>query len=129
MNRGADSKTMMTEKKYKWYKVADSVLELNFEANNILEVETAGRRICLVRTAEGIAACGSKCPHAGGHLSDGFLDSQEAIVCPIHRYRFDLKTGRDLTGEGYYLKIYPVRQDETGIFVGIPEGGLLGWLK
>ena len=119
----------MTEKKYKWVKLAEGIHELDFGPNNLLETQAGGKRICLVRTQEGIAACGAKCPHAGGQLSEGFLDQKEALVCPIHRYRFDLKTGRDLTGEGYYLKIYPVKQDETGIFVGIPEGGMLGWLK
>lgn len=119
----------MREKKYKWVKLADGVLELDFGLNNLLETEAGGKRICLVKTTEGIAACGARCPHAGGRLCEGFLDIKEALVCPVHRYKFDLKTGRDLSGEGYYLKIYPVRQDETGIFVGIPEGGLLGWLK
>ena len=32
------------------------------------------------------------CPHAGGQLSKGWSEGGEA-VCPLHRYRFDLKTG------------------------------------
>lgn len=119
----------MKEKTIKWHKIAESSQQLDFESHPILEKEAGGKRICLVKTSGGIVACGSRCPHAGGHLSEGFLDTKEALVCPIHRYRFDLKTGRDLTGEGYYLKIYPIREDESGIYVGFPESGLLSWLK
>ena len=43
------------------------------------------------------------------------------VVCPLHRYRFNLQTGRDVTGEGYYLKIYPVEIPEEGVFIGIEE--------
>jgi nitrite reductase/ring-hydroxylating ferredoxin subunit len=32
------------------------------------------------------------CPHEGGQLSRGWLEGDE-VVCPLHGYRFDLKTG------------------------------------
>ena len=62
-------------------------------------------------------------------MSEGFLDKNENIVCPIHRYIFNFENGRDITGEGYYLKIYPVEVNEGGIFLGIEEGGFFSWLK
>jgi hypothetical protein len=34
-----------------------------------------------------------------------------------------------LSGEGYYLKIYPVEVKDSGIFLGIEDGGLFNWLK
>jgi nitrite reductase/ring-hydroxylating ferredoxin subunit len=119
----------MHDKKYKWYKIADVISELSFGDNNIMQVEAGGKHICLVKISGGISACASKCPHAGGILAEGFLDKDEALVCPVHRYRFNLKNGRDLTGEGYYLKIYPVELNDTGLFVGIPESGLFSWLR
>lgn len=119
----------MQEKKYKWYKIADTVSELQFQENNLLQLEAGGKRICMAKTINGIAACTAKCPHAGGNMSEGFLDKNGNIVCPIHRYAFNFNTGRDVTGEGYYLKIYPVVIRETGIFLGIEEGGLFSWLK
>jgi nitrite reductase/ring-hydroxylating ferredoxin subunit len=119
----------MPEKKYKWYKIADSVSELPFGVINLVDLEVAGKRVCLVRTSGGLAACAAKCPHAGGDMCEGFLDKNENIVCPIHRYVFNLETGRDVSGEGYFLKIYPVKESELGIFLGLEEGGLFSWLK
>ncbi|HSQ44933.1 MAG TPA: Rieske 2Fe-2S domain-containing protein [Ginsengibacter sp.] len=119
----------MHEKKYKWHKIADAFTELQFGENNIVQMEVGGKKVCIVKTLNGIAACAAKCPHAGGNMSEGFLDKNGNIVCPIHRYAFNFNNGRDVTGEGYYLKIYPVEIKDTGIFLGIEEGGLFNWLK
>ena len=63
-------------------------------------------------------------------MVSGFINKNENIVCPLHRYSFSLKTGRDTMGEGYYLKIYPVQKNEEGIFVGIEkEKSFFGWFK
>ena len=119
----------MGEKKYKWYKIADAIAELQFDVNNILQVEVAGKKICIIKMKEGLAACAAKCPHAGGNMVEGFLDKNGNIVCPVHRYAFSFENGRDVTGEGYYLKIYPVQVNDAGILLGIEEGGFFSWLK
>jgi 3-phenylpropionate/trans-cinnamate dioxygenase ferredoxin subunit len=46
----------------------------------------------------------------------------------VHRYKFSLQNGRNTSGEGYYLKTYPVEVRGEAIFVGLPDGGLFGWL-
>ncbi len=119
----------MPQRKYKWYKIAEASTELSFGENNIYEVEVAGKKICVVRKRNGLAACTAKCPHAGGNMAEGFLDKDGNIVCPVHRYVFNLANGRDVTGEGYFLKIYPVEENNEGVFVGIEESGLFSWLK
>ena len=119
----------MTEKKYKWYKIANTIVELQFGENNIVLVEITGKKICIVKTLKGLAACSAKCPHAGGNMAEAFMNKDGNIVCPVHRYVFNLENGRDVTGEGYFLKIYPVKMNDMGIFLGIEESGLFGWLK
>ena len=119
----------MPEKKYKWYKIADTVAELQFNENEIVQLEVAGKKICIVNKAGALAACAAKCPHAGGNMAEGFLDKYGNIVCPVHRYAFNLENGRDMSGEGYFLKIYPVKMSENGIFLGIEDSGLFSWLK
>lgn len=119
----------MPERKYKWYKIADTTAGVQFGENGIALIEITGKKICVVQTPEGLAACTAKCPHAGGNMAEGFLNKDGNIVCPVHRYVFNLVNGRDVTGEGYFLKIYPLKADEMGIYVGIEEGGLFGWLK
>ena len=119
----------MLQKKYKWYKIAETVADLHFGDRHIVQVEVAGKHICVVKKNNNLAACTAKCPHAGGNMAEGYLDNADNIVCPIHHYIFNLETGRDITGEGYFLKIFPVKVNEVGIFLGIEEGGLFSWLK
>jgi nitrite reductase/ring-hydroxylating ferredoxin subunit len=117
----------MTDKKYIWHKAADHINEIDFATNNIAVVEINGKKICLGKFNETVFAFAYKCPHAGGLLADGFIDSLGNVVCPLHRYKYDMKNGRNVTGEGYYLKHWPVDMRENGVFVGMEERtGLFG---
>ena len=76
--------------------------------------------ITIGRGKEGLFACAHKCPHAGGLLADGYLDVLGNIVCPLHRYRFDPTNGRNVSGEGFFLRTFAVQEREDGVFVNIP---------
>ncbi|GAC1594765.1 MAG: hypothetical protein NVS3B19_17350 [Ginsengibacter sp.] len=115
-------------KKYKWHKIADVESELNFAPNNLLQIEVAGKKICMARGKQ-LYACSAKCPHAGGNIADGFISHSDVVTCPLHRYKFSLQNGRNVSGEGYYLKTYPLQTTSRGIFIGIEEAGLMRWLK
>lgn len=118
----------MADKKYTWHKIADSLPELDFSENNIAVTEVNGKRICIGRFNEQVFAFAFKCPHAGGILADGFIDALGNVVCPLHRYKYDMKNGRNVSGEGYYLKNWPVEFREDGVYVGMEKGGLFGWI-
>lgn len=100
-----------------WIKLAESVNEVPFGENNIAEMEVAGKRICLARYKEELFAFSSKCPHAGGLFRDGFVDVLGNVVCPVHRYKFCLENGRNISGEGYYLSHWPVEIRDDGVYV------------
>jgi nitrite reductase/ring-hydroxylating ferredoxin subunit len=55
-------------------------------------LDIAGRRVALVRTADGVRALDDSCPHAGGPLSEGAV-RDGALVCPYHGWVWDLATG------------------------------------
>jgi 3-phenylpropionate/trans-cinnamate dioxygenase ferredoxin subunit len=120
----------VSDKKYKWYKIADALNEIEFSDNQIAVVDLNGKTICLGKHKEKFFAFAYKCPHAGGILADGYIDALGNIVCPLHRYKYSLQNGRNVSGEGYYLKHWPVEIKEDGVFVGLEEtGGLFGWMK
>ena len=120
---------MEPEKSYEWYKVAGSLEEINFADNGMLELTVNNKEVCLIKTNNSLAACAQKCPHAGGLLSKGYLDALGNIVCPLHRYKFSITNGRNISGEGYYLKTYPVELRENGVFIGFTKNIFLNWLK
>jgi len=109
------------EKNFTWHHVAENIDDLHFATNNIAVVEIKGKKICIGKTPAGIFAFAYKCPHAGGILADGFIDALGNIVCPVHRYKYDLKNGRNISGEGYYLKHWSVELRQDGVYVGLEE--------
>jgi len=119
----------MKEKKYQWHKVADRVEDIHFSSNSMVELEVAGKVICVALQNNTLRACTKKCPHAGGILADGYLDAMGNVVCPLHRYKFSLQNGRNVSGEGYFLKTFPVEIRKEGVFVGFEENNLFNWLK
>lgn len=114
----------MLEKNYTWHKLAESREALQLSAAGLAEVEIAGKKICIALHQETLSGCAAKCPHAGASLSEGYIDALGNIVCPLHRYKFSLKQGRNTSGEGYFLKVYPVQQRPNGLFVGIEDNNL-----
>ena len=109
-------------KKYNWYRVARSEQEIFFNTNNIAEVQVNGKTMSLGKYLNNFFAFAYKCPHAGGILTDGWIDAKGNVVCPVHGYRFNMANGRNVTGEGYVLKHWPVENRQDGIYVGMEEG-------
>jgi 3-phenylpropionate/trans-cinnamate dioxygenase ferredoxin subunit len=110
-----------------WHRIAGSENEIVFASNNIAVVEVANKKICITRVDGQWHGFAYKCPHASGIMANGNLDSDGNIICPVHRYRFSLKNGRNTSGEGYFLKTYPIEWREGALFVGLAQTGLFGW--
>ena len=77
----------------------------------------AGHRVCVAHSEKGVSAVKDKCPHQGVALSNGHCTEHGMIVCPWHRYQFDLETGR---GAGTYVEVYPMEEREDGLYIGFP---------
>lgn len=113
-------------KEYNWIKIAESVAEIPFGTNGLAEVVADGKPICIGKHADDLFAFAAKCPHASGRFADGFVDAMGNVVCPLHRYRFCLKNGRNVSGEGYFLKHWPVEKREGGVYMGMEAKSFLG---
>ena len=110
---------MKFDKQYQWEKIANSIEEITFLENGIAEITLPAKKICVASTPDGLKAFAATCPHAGASLVEsGELDSRGNINCCVHNYRFSLKHGRDPFNE-YFLKVYPVRLEDDGIYVGL----------
>ena len=102
----------------KWFKI--SLSDINSEAQ-IQKVKVNDKEICLIKTDDGFYACETKCPHAGADLSRGWINKECHLVCPIHRYEYNLENGRGAEGQGDYLPVYKVENRENNLFVQLPE--------
>ncbi|MEZ4887203.1 MAG: Rieske 2Fe-2S domain-containing protein [Chitinophagales bacterium] len=89
--------------------------------NSIAEISIDGKRLYLTYFKGSYYAGEQRCPHAGALLTQGWLNGDGDIVCPYHRFCFDLETGKNTDGEGFYVQTYPVEVRENGIFMGMPK--------
>lgn len=104
----------------KQIKIAESVAEFDFNTKQMCIIDANGKKVTIAKFKDDYFAFAHKCPHAGGIMADGFIDSLGNAVCPLHRYKFSLKTGRNITGEDY-LKTYPLEINENGVFITFEE--------
>jgi anthranilate 1,2-dioxygenase ferredoxin component len=78
-----------------------------------------GTRILLIRTDDRFHAVSALCSHASLELGGGEVQGG-AIRCPFHSARFDLATGRCLTGGGLApIEVFPVRVREDWVWLRI----------
>ncbi len=97
----------------KWIKLDEVLPEKDF----IKQIKINGRKICLLRHEGLLYAVQNDCPHAGGILSGGWCEMGH-LICPIHRWSYHLKTGRGAEGQGDYIDIYPLKQEEDSWYIG-----------
>ena len=114
---------MLFKTSINWYKLFTSVEAANeFVAVGKVASLTCGKkRICLAHTTDGFFAVNDKCPHNGASLGNGYCTKEGTVVCPMHRYHFDLRTGRAKSGIGDFVETYPIEIRKDGIFIGFKE--------
>ncbi len=82
--------------------------EKSFAADRLRGALIAGVRLCTGRSGETYFAIEDTCPHAGGSLSEGMIDS-DLVICPLHAYGFEIATGRCIDDAACSVVSYPVR--------------------
>ena len=113
-------------KEIKWYKIADSIAELNFQSNNMCVTEVNGKKVTIARFNQSLFAFAHKCPHASGIMAEGYINAVGSVVCPLHSYAFSMQNGSNTTGEGYYLKTYLAEERADGAYIGMEKAGIFG---
>ena len=80
-------------------------------SGGMLRVEVDGRDVALINLAGTFYALDNHCPHNGGPLAQGRLDTTEGrVVCPWHSWVWDVKTGRAVAPPiSYSTPTYAVR--------------------
>jgi 3-phenylpropionate/trans-cinnamate dioxygenase ferredoxin subunit len=120
---------MPFEKKYTWHKIADHRSALDLKTQGMGECTVAGKKICIATSKDHLFGCAAKCPHAGGTMAAGYVDALGNVVCPLHRYKFSLQNGRNTSGEGYFLKTYPIEERADGVYLGMEDNNPFSFFK
>lgn len=115
----------MFRKQTRWIRMSFPASQLEEKVGEI--VYAAGRKLCFMRTSQGIFAIEEKCPHNGFSLAQGTITPDGMhIVCPLHRYQYNLKTGRCSHSSGGAARVFPIEEREDGLYLGVEET-IWGW--
>jgi nitrite reductase (NADH) small subunit len=86
-----------------------------------LRVLAGSTDLAVFRAGGEVFAVDNRCPHRGGPLSEGPLQGA-SVTCPLHFWRFDLRTGLCPDRPGASVRTYQVKVEEDGrILVRIPH--------
>ena len=83
-----------------------------------LPVVVDGLRLAVFRDGEAFHALLGRCPHANGIMGEGWIEDGEA-VCPSHRWRFKLTTGRCTTVRGESLHRFACEVRDGVVWVAV----------
>ena len=68
-------------------------------------------------------ACQNNCPHKGDMVLSrgllGDLSCEPKVACPQHKKTFSLRTGKNLGGEDYCLRIFQVKVEGQKVLLEI----------
>lgn len=85
----------------------------------IKAVRLGNAQVCVSRVGESFFAFESNCPHKKAALKQGWVTGYAEIVCPLHEYRFDMKSGEVRAGSCGELKTYKTELTEEGLKIFI----------
>jgi nitrite reductase (NADH) small subunit len=93
----------------------------DFGEKKSLKVVINGQSIALFRDGEDIFALRDECPHKGGPLSQGWVDNGH-VFCPLHGWKFELRTGECETNCDRTAQSYEVHLAGQEIQIRLPNG-------
>lgn len=101
------------------HKIASSIDEIIFNKESIATIDCDGIAVCVAQKNEQLYAFPAACPHAGASLAKAYIDSRGHVVCPLHFYKFSLKTGLPINNDSCRLKLFEVVVNDGGVFINM----------
>jgi 3-phenylpropionate/trans-cinnamate dioxygenase ferredoxin subunit len=89
------------------------------QLHQLTRIIVDGRMICVTRLEDGFFGIQNSCPHAGAQLHHGHCNRRGIVGCPLHGYKFDIKTGKSADGNNYKIKHYTFKQEEDKLLIGV----------
>ena len=82
------------------------------------DLVAGGVEVTVIRDGDRVFAIRNQCPHQNGRLGDGVVEGG-TITCPLHRWRFDLATGRTKRDRHLAAEVFPVRREGDRYVVAV----------
>ncbi len=86
---------------------------------SLLEVTVGDETYALCNSGGTVYALSGACPHQGGPLGQGAFYGH-TLVCPLHAWEFDCRSGGYLYDPDLKVPTFPVRIEGDDILIDIP---------
>ena len=78
-----------------------------------------GKKIAMAHSEDGFYAFKNECPHQNEPLHKGTLTAFNEVICRLHHYRYNMKTGQEANNRCGSLTNYSIIIEESGIFIDL----------
>jgi|SRR5579863_3193951 len=82
------------------------------------EFPCGDKSICVANLGGSYSAMDNVCPHRGGPLGQGMIESGK-VVCPWHGWAWDTKTGIADQNPTMKVALYPLKIDNGNVLIEI----------
>ncbi len=89
------------------------------QLQQLIKIEVDAKLICVTKLEDGIFGIHNVCPHAGAQFHHGHCNRKGVIGCPLHGYKFDIKTGRSTDGNNYKIANYHFKIEDDKVLIGV----------
>lgn len=94
----------------------------DLDDGDIRNVTVGSISIAVARCGEQVYAFHNSCPHKGAPLCEGSVSLRRAeIICPWHRFRFALATGKSVTNPEIAVRTFPVQVVDGDIVIELAQ--------
>lgn len=102
--------------RFKLFNKEDKINDL-LENNQPRLVRADSKEVCIVRKGNQLFAFKNECPHMNEKLHQGITNHLNEIICPLHNYRFHMKTGEETNQRCKSLTTYELVHTPEGVFL------------
>lgn len=89
-----------------------------------IKVDGPSTAIAVFRVNGELYALNDRCTHGNASMSEGYVEDDGTVECPLHAARFCLKTGAALCQPATEaLTTFPVARVDGAVYVDVPEVG------
>jgi len=108
----------MFVERIKWVHVAESAaaLKSRIKEGRIAHFKLNNTGVVIAHHSTGLHAFRDKCPHQGVSFHGGECTAEGQLLCPRHRFTFDLNNGRG--PQGLAVEVYPLEERDNGLYIG-----------
>jgi nitrite reductase/ring-hydroxylating ferredoxin subunit len=86
----------------------------------IKKMAAGEKRLAILRIEDTFHIFDAQCPHRGADLGQANINGAGELICPLHQYRFDLKTGDVRSGYCSALPVYRNELTDSGLTIYLP---------